>query len=286
MPRFTTGLPFFLVAASILLAGYSSGPASSEGAGFTGAPSAGGGTEGICANCHFSGDFGSPRLQATFADMPGNAYRPGQTYTVTVSVQAEMGTPSGYGFQAQFLDQNDPIRMPAGTLSDPDDVTQIATTSSGRTYAEHKGINPDSLFTFHWTAPEAGTGPVSFYLAGNTVNRADGQLGDNGSREPLLITLSEDTSTGLFPTAPDRLTTSVSPNPTFDQSRVSFAVERSGAYRFDLVSADGRLLTSATNFLVAGPHSIPVNLVAQPAGIYYYRIAGSNTAATVKIHRR
>ncbi|MGB3800429.1 MAG: choice-of-anchor V domain-containing protein [Lewinella sp.] len=281
-------LPPFLLALSILLAGYSSGPASSDGQGYTGAPSAGGGTEGNCGTCHNSGDYGTPQIEARFDGMDDLTYRPGQTYTVTVSVQSEFGQPVGYGFQAQFLDSTDPILQPAGVLSDPDDATQIATVNNGRSYAEHKGPNADSLFSFNWTAPPIGTGTVSMYLVGNTVNRAAGSGGDNGSREPLILSLTEgeEVSTSLAGSPTALLAGSAYPNPTTDQAVVPIDVPATGRYRFDLISPDGKTIATSTQQLFPGAQSVTVDLRSRAAGIYHYRISGPTGSETVRLHRQ
>ena len=274
-----------LIFGCVLVAGaYSSGPASSEGAGFTGAPSAGGGVESTCSICHRNGSFGTPQLTARFTDMPDLAYRPGQTYTVTVSVRPEEGEPAGYGFQAQFLDDSQPILLPAGILSNPDDATQIATLPSGRMYAEHRGPNADSLFVFKWTAPEAGTGPVSMYVTGNLVDRAGGSTGDNGSSKPLIVSLTEDTSTGLS-TAVDKPATLASPNPTRTVSRVEWTVRHAGQYRLQLFNAAGKVVSSRNATLVPGVQFTEVDLAPYPAGPYFYRIIGPRTATTINLQK-
>ena len=271
---------------TVLVAGaYSSGPASSERAGYTGAPSAGGGTEATCSVCHRTGSFGTPQLAASFTDMPDLAYRPGQTYTVTVSVRPEQGEPAGYGFQAQFLDDTQPILLPAGTLSEPDDATQVATLPSGRMYAEHRIPHTDSLFSFKWTAPEAGTGPVSMYLTGNLVDRAGGNAGDNGSSEPLIITLREDTSTGLEPARTEFLNVSAFPNPTHALAEVNWTARYAGQYRMELWDAAGATIFSRQAFVIPGRQSTEVDLAPYPAGPYFYRIVGPRSVATVKLRK-
>ena len=281
----TVAYPLLIFFVVLVAGANSSGPASSERAGYTGAPSAGGGIEATCNVCHNTGSFGTPQLAVRFTDMPDHAYRPGQTYTVTVSVRPEAGEPAGYGFQAQFLDDSQPILLPAGTLSDPDGATQLATLDSGRMYAEHRGPNTDSLFTFNWTAPEAGTGPVSMYLTGNLVDRAGGYVGDNGSAEPLVVTLREDTSTGVQTTDIDRPVASAAPNPTRSLSQVEWTARYGGQYRFQLLDGSGKLLSSRRTTLVAGLQNTEIDLAAYAPGAYFYRIVGPRTATTVKLQK-
>ncbi len=215
-------------------------------------------------------------------------YRPGQKYTVTISVRPEMGEPKGYGFQAQFLDGSDPILQPAGILTEPDAATQIATTGSGRTYAEHKKPNSDSLFTFNWTAPSAGTGAVSLYLTGNLTNLADGSQGDNGSRDPLVVTLTEGDAISTSTTHPTHpfLAEAPYPNPATDKVTVPLNPSAGGRFRFDLIGPDGRLLESRAKDLPAGLQTVTVDLLSRASGVYHYRISGPSASETVRLYRK
>ena len=279
-------LAAFALLGLLLTAGYSSGPASSNGSGFTGAPSAGGGQETVCATCHSGGAFGSPRLQARFAGMEDLRYVPGQTYSVTVSVRPEQGSPAAYGFQAQFLDGSSPILQPAGNLSAPDAATQIATLDNGRSYAEHKGPNTDSLFTFDWTAPTAGTGPVTLYLTGNLVNRADGERGDNGSSTPYKLTLTEGSATTSVTdvAVPGRLL--VAPNPTAGPVQLQIGSAPAGPYTVRIIDAGGRIVSSTDHRLSGGTPTLPADLTGLPSGLYYAQVSGPDLRLIVPVRKQ
>lgn len=286
----TSPRPLTAVLATLALVvlgyGYSSGPASSNGSAFTGAPSAGGGTEATCGICHGTGNYGEPRLAARFAGMENLTYVPGRTYTVTVSVQAEEGAPAAYGFQAQFLDGGDPILQPAGSLSDPDAATQIATLDSGRSYAEHKGPNTDSLFTFSWTAPGEGTGPVSMYLVGNTVNRAGGESGDNGSTAPLVLKLEEGERATATAEAPTVAAIGLFPNPAGSFTRLDLGDVRGGVYHLTITDASGRTWQNRVHALAAGEQTLRLEVSDLPAGIYYCQVSGPDLRTTLPFQRR
>ena len=279
-------LPLLSLVTILLTAGYSSGPASSNGSGFTGAPSAGGGQETVCATCHSGGSFGSPRLEARFAGMDGLRYVPGQTYSVTVSVRPEQGTPAAYGFQAQFLDASTPILQAAGLLSDPDAATQIATLDNGRSYAEHNGPNADSLFTFAWTAPAAGTGPVTLYLTGNLVNRAEGERGDNGSSAPYMLTLTEGAATTSLTDAGAAGRLLVTPNPTTGPVELQIGSAAAGNYTLRIIDASGRIVSSTDHRLAGGTPTLPADLTGLPAGLYYAHVSGPELRLTVPVRKQ
>lgn len=188
----------FVLFLALITIGSSGGRATAANAGNTGAPSASGGTETTCSQCHSNGNFGEPAITFTIADMLGGPaiteYVPGQTYQVT-AVVSETGanTPAAYGFQSVFLSvpENETIPVQAGTLGNGSEGTETTTLDSGRTYAEHGERSSTGEWTFEWTAPAAGTGEVKAYVVGNLVNTNFSTSGDNGSTMPTIITLSE-----------------------------------------------------------------------------------------------
>ena len=92
------------------------------------------------------------------ASVVANGYKPGVTYTVVTTVNVDAGSPSGFGFQLVSLNAPDGQDGPVvNSWSDPADNVQVSTVSStGRSYAEHKGVSDDGTFNVKWTAPEAG----------------------------------------------------------------------------------------------------------------------------------
>ena len=185
-----------LTAALFCLTAYSDGTAATINSGYTGAPSAGGGTEGVCGNCHGGGSYTLPDLQISISETAGGpsttTYLPGRTYFVTATVSAEPASPGGpspaaYGYQAQFLTSSN---TEAGTLSNPGGGTQITPLTS-RTYAEQSAPSTSGVFTYQWQAPASGTGTVTMYNIGNAVNGTGGTSGDRGSTSPTLLTLTE-----------------------------------------------------------------------------------------------
>lgn len=174
----------------------SNGRAGAANSGNTGAPGETSGQK--CGSCHTGGAFGPISESLTITNPGGtepiSAYVPGQTYEITLRVNAT-GNPNGYGFQMTALDASN---AEAGTWSSPATNVQIETASlvGGRTYVEHKGVGSSNLFRVNWTAPAAGTGLVSFYHAANAVNGNSAIGGDNGSLG-TVTTLSAAPGTGL-----------------------------------------------------------------------------------------
>ena len=199
-------LPFlaaFTLLLSVLISfGSSGGLATSQSRGGTGGPSAGGGTETICGNCHTGGSMSSPVVTVSVLDPSTNAliteYTPGTTYDVEVVVNST-GPLAGYGFQSMIVDNPTDGSAPrqAGTVftdgSSPN--TQVEPVPFGspnaRFYAEHTSVTPSGQWTYQWTAPAAGTGEVTIYTSGNAVNGTGGTGGDRGSTSPTTVSLTE-----------------------------------------------------------------------------------------------
>ena len=177
-------------------------------AGRTGAPPTGN----TCISCH-QGTAGTPDGGIFIGLSTGmTEYVPGQTDTVGVVI-GDFGQ-SRFGFELTVLKNSD--NTTAGTLanfSDPTVYTSIQ-SSGGRTYISHTsngavapfdptdgtfwGIPTGIGWGFEWTAPPAGTGPVTFYVAGVA---ADGDQSANSTDYTYtnVLTLQEAGTTDIEP---------------------------------------------------------------------------------------
>ncbi len=259
--------------AAVLFLGNSGGPAA-NGNFKTGAPSAGGGTEQTCSQCHSSGSFGEPVINVSFAQdgMPVELteYTPGETYRVTVAIGYGATAPAAYGFSSQFLNIANSPATPVGVPGNPDAATQITNGDADRKYIEHNTPNVDSTFSFDWTAPEAGEGTVSYYVSGNLVNRAAGTGGDNGSTAPTIITLEEGapSATRNFAAIPHTLF----PNPTSGAASLTVTPPTAGEYTLSLIGLDGRTINSKIVDLATGTTTLPVSSEDLKPGIYVVQL--------------
>jgi len=175
----------------VLFVSYEDGPASNGNA-WIGAPGESGVT---CGTCHSNpGAFGFVNIDITMHTMGGveaTNYVPGNTYTVTVIVNPEVGAPAGYGFQAVALDV---ANNNAGTFTSESDIISIRTLNE-RLYAEHNMPSPSRTFALRWEAPETDIGDVTFYASGNTVNGDGTTAGDSGiGTAPAKLTVGSNTS--------------------------------------------------------------------------------------------
>ena len=155
----------------------------------TGAPG-----ESTCGSCH-SGQIntgpGSVSLNAP-AD-----YRPGETYTLSLSIADSLVPVGRFGFSTTMLDA---ANLRAGTVQ----LTDLLRTSlqtgfvSGqiRQYLGHAQADTTRHWSWQWTAPPAGTGPVTLYVSAVVANRNTQTTGDRVYNR--TFTLPENTT---FPQA-------------------------------------------------------------------------------------
>jgi glucose/arabinose dehydrogenase len=151
---------------------FSTGPP----AGYTHAPG-----ELDCSDCHTT----PAQSTGTITLNSPPHYTPGQTYDITVTHATADPTRIRWGFELTALDSSD---EKAGTLAPSDDLVQVVNNQGPfptRQYIEHtqkgtfSGQQNGAQWTFKWTAPDSGVGPVTFYVAGNQANGDGNSSGDN-----------------------------------------------------------------------------------------------------------
>jgi hypothetical protein len=154
------------------------GMASSKGpfGGFTGAPG-----EETCRHCHDSFPLNVPGGLLAVTGFP-EAYVPGQTYAVTVTLTSDSGV--AWGFEATVLSEK---KKRVGKLSVIDrETTKIVpgVFLTTREYVVQKkagsydGQRGSASWTFNWRAPRKDKGPLTMYVAGNVANDNEKKTGD------------------------------------------------------------------------------------------------------------
>ena len=184
-------LIFFTLLVSVIFMSNKNGRAASQNAGNTGAPgdqSNANGSPRTCNYCH-SGSTLTATMNIAVIDSTGAAvtqYVPGRQYTERVTINSSGAAFNGYGFQTIAL--KDAGNTDLDGFSDPGGNNyKISSISNGRTYAEHDNVSTSNVFEVKWTAPPAGTGPITFYAAGNGVNKNGLSSGDSGAFNVLQL---------------------------------------------------------------------------------------------------
>ncbi len=165
---------------------YSTGPPN----GRTGAPG-----EGTCRDCHSSYQLNSGPGSVIIQNAPAE-YSPGETYTITVQVMHP--SQQRWGFELCSRTEN---LGQGGTISIAQPTYTQTGSMGGITYVKHRsagtffGQQSGASWEFFWTAPEAGTGPITFYVAGNTANGNFDPSGDYIYTSHLTVTEAEESCT-------------------------------------------------------------------------------------------
>lgn len=278
---------FFLgILCAVALMGNKNGRASTPpGAGNTGAPGdeTSNGQPVVCNSCHTNSPITST-LSIKVLNSNGDTvtqYVPGQQYTARVTVTAVTGNPQGYGFQMIALKDTGNVDLDGFTDQNPNNYKIATVNSTGRTYAEHDNVSTPNTFNVKWTAPPAGTGSVTFYAAGNAVNKNGLNSGDGASFSSLKLTEGSSTST-QNPDA-ERIALRVLPNPATTEATLSVNLPQAGKYRLAVFDLSGRLVSETFQQLSAGYNLLALPVASWDAGVHFATLAGAGISANVKV---
>jgi hypothetical protein len=198
------------------------------------------------------------------SNVPETGYIPGETYSITVSV--EQAGISKFGFQATAQDEagnlqgsyvfTNPTETQHPTIGSASILTKYIThTAAGNTTS-----TPGSKsWSFDWVAPAAGTGEVNFYCAVNCANGNGNNSGDQIFKD--VLTLQESISTSLNLNDANDLN-HVFPNPSSGQQVQIVVPQNASVVIYD---ATGKLVMQST--MTKGQNTIDVS--ALESGVYF-----------------
>ena len=254
----------------------SSGPGEIQGVDRTGGPL----SPGYCNACHSGGSFGTD-VQMALVDLDGDTiaeYVPGGTYTLRVQVLGEGA--AGYGFQAVALDNMD---AGAGTYGEAPEGIQV-TNVNGVDYPEHDSRASEGLFEIEWTAPEEGSGPITFYVAGNAVNANFDVSGDEADTtfaviEEAIVSSAKDQIAQAF-------NLQLGPNPAQDYVQVQWDNQVIQPEQLRIVSALGQEVQQYNLSTMGGINQLEVPTADFTAGIYFIQISSEEGIQTKRLLKR
>lgn len=203
--------------------------------------------------CHFSSNFDTEiKLKVLDEnDKLVNAYVPGQKYKVALNFN-HSGNPVGHGFQMVSLKDADESGV--NTFEDLPNFTQ-SLMHLDRQYIEHATIMPVDSLVISWIAPETGSGDVTFYAAGNSIDGSNSSAND--SSDTVRFHLKEDNVSSILNT--DDNIISIYPNPA---SNVIFIKEnKSRVESINIYNVNGQLKAQYNNTI-----SIDISQLTQ--GLY------------------
>ena len=273
---------FGLIALSIVLQGRSSGPGAVASLQVSGAPGSGG-SLGTCGNsgCHTAGAF-NPSLSLQLLDgttlEPVDNYIPGENYQLRLNFSAGAGV-QGYGMQAVILDEADQ-NVGAWIESSLPPSIQI-TDLSNRRYIEHSQPESSTVWGVDWTAPAAGSGPITVYAAGIASN-LNGNSGGDGVTSAFL-TIPEQSTNAVSENDRNFADMTIAPNPVADWARLAINSQISGEFQLNVMSVNGKMVFSENVNLQAGETDKALNLSHLSSGLYFLQLVGEGRISTEQL---
>lgn len=238
----------------------------------TGAPSGRTGSPGDGANCTTGGCHtgsaitNSPNASIT-SNIPLGGYIPGQTYTITATVQ---GTGlSRFGFE---VSPQNAAGQQRGTLV----VTDATNTQlvGANKYITHKQAGTSGSgsrsWSFNWVAPAAGTGALTFYGAFNAANNSNSSSGDIIYLSQLSVT---EATTAQITGQPQPVNVCADDN-------VQFTVTATGSNLTYLWKKGGIPLSNGGNISGATTNQLSV-LNVQPGDAGNYTVDVTSNGSTI-----
>lgn len=222
-----------------------------------------------CNGCH-GGGGGTTTVSITANPaFTANKYLPGQTYTISITVNNSSF--SNFGFGCEILS---PTNVNAGNMTTA--LSGVAFANSGaRKNAIHSGIKSGSgsaTFQFVWVAPTSGTATV--YAAGNAVNGTGNTLGDTPGLSNLVLT--PDLSAGITEAQATSISgVNIFPNPIVDQFKINYNLLEAGEVKLAIYDIQGKLISDlVSENQTTGFHSLQLDLPENcTGGVYFLKLS-------------
>jgi hypothetical protein len=223
-----------------------------------------------CTTCHSGTLNAGNGTTGITSNIPAEGYVPGQTYTITGSIGQVSINKFGFEITAERTSDN----AKTGTII-LTDATRTAFTNSNTSVTHTEAGNSPlttnaTTWSFDWTAPESGTGGVTFYGAFNSVNGS----GPNEDQiyaktlpvsEDILTTITENVDQNVF---------NIYPNPVKNSFQIASDKPVQSVRVYNL---QGKQVSS----LARG--ATKVNVEHLPAGVYFVNVETDGVIKTEKL---
>ena len=272
-----------LVTVVFLSLANSGGRAAAQNSGNTGAP---GDANVTCGGCHATNSQVQISIDMSLTDENGAAidqeYTPGSTYDLSVMINDEMGSPAVYGFQLLALKAA--LDVAGDETSDYTDISSNAQKSfagnTERSYLEHKGASISNEFSAKWTAPETGSGPVSFYFCGNGADDSGNTQGDNIACSKIQLEEKKISSVNTIAGVSEVRTF---PNPTTDHLTIEVTARDAVESQMTIMNLAGQQFENRNVELKTGVNAINLDLSNFNNGLYFLQFTTEKGMITRKI---
>jgi hypothetical protein len=220
-------------------------------AGYTGSPLDG--TD--CTNCHTPGPA-TPVTDWLSSDIPAEGYSPGNTYTIEISTIG--ATTSKMGFQITAETAAAKAGLFVITNSSRTQLTAPQTVT--HTAAGTDPVGTPNSWTMDWTAPEEGTGSVTFYASVNATN-ADG----SNSGDQIYVASLEVMESNLGIAELNNRVSPVYPNPANAKIKLNVPINA----QLSIFDNTGRVVMS----IQATSKTAEIDVSGLQQGVYYVNIS-------------
>jgi hypothetical protein len=160
-------------------------------------------------------------------------------------------------------------------------------TANGRTGVEHSAKiakNAGGFFTatWQWTAPAAGTGPVTFHTVINAVNNNGAVTGDQPNTGTTVFT---EGTTAVKDVQRAKLLT-IHPNPAKDHISIGAQTWPRGEYGITIVNTTGSVVLQQSARRTGSTESFDVVLPNLATGLYGIRVQGEGLVQSAPLFVR
>lgn len=235
-----------------------------------------------CANTDCHNGTATERDGMITSDIPSTGYIPGTVYTISVSITQSGVAKWGFAISPQ-TDAGNVI----GTLA----ITSTTTTqlkSSGN-YVTHKTAgnsgSGSKSWSFHWTAPSAGTGDVPFYASVMAANNNGNENGDATFTD--VYTVSEDITASIGSSLESNSEFEINPNPIEgNELHISFSANAGETASIRILSMNGALVKEINHAVSStGNQSLTVQTDDLAKGVYLIQVqtlAGTKSSRVIR----
>jgi hypothetical protein len=220
------------------------------------------------AGCHLGTP--APTADLITTDIPASGYVPGTDYNITAKI-TEAGV-KRFGFQISPQLQNGAT---GGVLAELDNEAQVLANRYITHTLSGTGGTDTKSWTFKWTAPAAGTGPVTFYGAFVAANN-NGLADDD---KVFLSNLSISEAGHLSAKTAAQVGMSVYPIPFVNTVTVGKGFQSFETATVKLFTLDGKLVAQT----VMSGETAELNTQNLAKGVYILNIDADNLHVVQKV---
>lgn len=216
-----------------------------------------------CRDCH--GGQTAPVIGWITSDVGSEGYTPGETYTITVTV-------SGSGEKGFEVSPQNPGGSFLGTLI-LGSGTEFASGNANYITQSSSSTSDPKVWTFQWTAPAAGSGPVTMY-GSFAINKP--------VTKTSTLVIPENVSTSIE--EPEASVLKTYPVPANDWLNIEYEAGKSEKVEILLTDISGRTVAVIQpEEELSGMQNARISTSELPEGTYFIRYTGSGVQFTRKI---